>query len=105
MTPDLLLAIIVDRVFMPGEVVAAAEDCVARLACRRIDLLAFVGTRLIVARHVIGSCLRVVLGGGRGWRGRCGGCARRGAVGFATVFLKLRRSVEASMAVRSRASV
>jgi len=52
-TSDLLLAIAVDRVFMSRKVVATAEDRIARLPSRRIDLLAFVWTGLVVAGDVV----------------------------------------------------
>lgn len=104
-TPDLLLATTVNRVFVSREVVTAAEDRAARLAGRRIYSLAFVWTGLIVAGDIVCSCLLIVESGGRGGCGRCGGCIRRGAVCFATVFLKLSCGVEASVAVGSRASI
>jgi hypothetical protein len=55
MTPDLLLACVVDGVFVAGEVVRAREDGVAGLAGRRVDAVAFVGTCLAVAheRHIL----------------------------------------------------
>lgn len=47
-TADFLLARIVYRVLVPGEVVRPREDGVARFARRRIDALAFVWSRLAV---------------------------------------------------------
>lgn len=70
-TPDLLLAIIVDRIFVSRKVVAAAEDRVARLAGARVDLLTLVWTRLVVARDIVGSCLLIVGCVGGGGSGRC----------------------------------
>ena len=66
MTPDFLFAAIVDSIFVSGQVVAAAEDCVAWFASRRVCLLALVGTRGVVAGYVVLSGLWVVAGGGGG---------------------------------------
>ena len=60
MTPDLLLPIIMYRVFVPREVVAATEDGVARFPRAGVDLLALVGARLAVARDVVDGGLLVV---------------------------------------------
>ena len=49
-----------DRIFVSCEVVAAAENCVARLAGRRIDPLALVWTWLIAARNIIRSCAFII---------------------------------------------
>lgn len=48
-TPDLLLADVVDRVFVPCEIVRPREDGIAGLACRRVDTLALVRPGLRVA--------------------------------------------------------
>lgn len=64
MASDLLFAVVVDGVLMPGQVIAAAEDCITWFASRRIHLLALVGTRGVIAGHVVLSRLRVVAGGG-----------------------------------------
>lgn len=66
MTSDFLFAVVVDGVFVSGQVVAAAEDCIAWFASRRVRLLAFVGTRGVVAGYVVLGSLRVVAGGGGG---------------------------------------
>lgn len=99
----LLLAIVVDRVFVSREIVAAAETCVARLAGLRINLLALVWPRCVVARDIVGRCLCIVRGCGRSRRCRCilGGST----VGFAPMLLKFLRGVEARVAIWSRAWV
>lgn len=71
MTAHLLLSIVVDRVFVSREIVAAAELCVARLAGLGINLVALVWPRRVVARDVIDRSLRIVRGRGRSGRRRC----------------------------------
>jgi hypothetical protein len=64
MASDFLFAVAVDGVIMSGQVIAAAEDCITWFVGRRIILRALVGTRGVVAGHVVLSRLRVVAGGG-----------------------------------------
>lgn len=67
----LLLAIVVDRVLVSREIVAAAETCVARLAGLRINLLALVWPRCVVAGDIVGRSLCIVRARGRSGRCRC----------------------------------
>lgn len=87
MTPNLLLTIVMYSIFMPREVVAAAEDRVARLAGAGIDLLTLMWPRLIIARDIVRRGLRVVGCACRRGCGGYGGRDGRGAVGFASVLL------------------
>ena len=103
MASYLLLAIVVDRVFVPREVVAAAEGRVARLAGLGIDLLALVWPRCVVAGDIVGRSLCVVRGRGR--RRRCRRILRRSTVGFATMLLKFSSGVEARVTFGSGACV
>lgn len=61
MTSDLELPIVVDGILMPREIVTARKDRSTRFSCTRIDLVAFVGTRLIVSRCIICRGLEVLL--------------------------------------------
>ena len=67
----LLLAVVVDRVFVSREIVAAAEFRVARFAGLGIDLLALVWPRCVIARDIVGRRLRVMRDRGRSRRCRC----------------------------------
>ena len=49
LTPDLLLAAVVDRVLVASQIVRPAEDGIARLAGARVDARALVRTNLAVA--------------------------------------------------------
>lgn len=103
MASDLLLAVVVDRVLMPRQIVAAAEDGVARLPRLGIDIYAPVWPGSVVAGDVVGRSLCIVRGGG--WGRRCGCILRRSTVDFPTVLLKFDGGVEARMAIRSGAGV
>ena len=59
-TAHLLLAVIVYRVLVPCQVVAAAEDRVARFARAGIDALALVRARGVVPRGVVLGRLEVL---------------------------------------------
>ena len=80
MTADLLLAGIVDRVFVPCQIVGSREDRIAWLSCRRIDPFALVWASLGVAR-------RCVTGDQVATRGGL-------SMGFALVLLKLGRCLK-----------
>lgn len=71
MAAHLLLAIVVDRVLVSREIVAAAELCVARLAGLGIDLVALVWPRCVVAGDIVGRSLCIVRARGRSGRCRC----------------------------------
>lgn len=91
MTPDLLLACVVDRVLVPGKIVRPGENRIAWLSRRRIDPLTFVGTGLRVA---CGSIAPNQV------------AARRSlTVGLALVLLQLRRRFKPKRAAVVSASV
>ena len=103
MASNLLLAVVVDCVFVPREIVAAAELCVARLARLGIDFLALVWPRCIVAGDIVGRSLCIM--GGSGGSRRCRSILGRCTMCFATMLLKFCSGVEARMAVRSSTCV
>lgn len=70
MAAYLLLAVVVDRVFVAREIVAAAEICVTRLAGLGIDLFALVWPRCVVAGDIVGRRLCIVRSSGRSRRCR-----------------------------------
>lgn len=92
-TPDLLLASIVNRVFMSREVVGPGKDGIARLAGAGIDPFALVRSRLTV-EHAIGDCRRPYAIEGVGL-----------SVPFALVLLQQRRRLESSSAAVIRARI
>ena len=87
---------------MPREIVAAAEDRITRLSGLWVGLGALV-VDSIVAGGTVGRGLCIVRG--RGWSRRRRRILRRSTVGFATMLLKFKRSVEARVAVWSGACV
>lgn len=103
MAPNLLLAIVVDRVFVSREIVATAELCVARLAGLGIDLLALVWPRCVVAGGIVGRSLSIVRG--RGGSRRCGCVLGGSTVCLATMLLKFCSHVESRMAIWGSAGV
>ena len=103
MAAHLLLAIVMDRVFVSREIVAAAEGGVARFTGLGIDFLALMWPGCVVPGDIIGRSLCVLRGRGRSrWR-RC--ILRSSTVRFTTMLLKLYRGVETRVAIRSGACV
>ena len=64
MASDFLFAVVVDGVLVSGQVVAAAEDCIAWFASRRVHFFALVRTRGVVAGYIVLGGLWIVAGGG-----------------------------------------
>lgn len=95
-TPNFLLADVMDRVFVSGEIVRTREDGVARFPCRRVGPLTLVRTRLRVSLHEFGS---------RHARADTRGDVGSSSVSITLVLLKLLRSGKALSTAMVRTAV